>query len=100
MSKKLEALSNDEILAALINYGQGEELAIKQLENLNPEYAEWLLGFPVGWTDLTEKDLHSQEMPDRIAVGVPNQGDRLRLLGNTVDPEISEAMSRYIIQGE
>lgn len=98
--KKLEDLSNKEILSALIYYGQGGEDAIKQLENLNPEYAEWLLGFPVGWTDLTPKDLHSQEMPDRIAVGISNQGDRLRLLGKTVDPQISEAVSRYISEGK
>ena len=62
---------------------------------LNPAWVEWLMGFPIGWTDIdsesssrttgNEHEWWSAE-PDipRVAKGVPNRVARLRTLGNAV----------------
>ncbi|WP_162988367.1 hypothetical protein [Brevibacillus laterosporus] len=70
---------------------------------LNPDWVESLMGFPIGWTDLgvDEPDDHfidnprwpaamGQEQydwePPRVAVGVKNRVERLKACGNAVNP--------------
>ena len=42
------------------------------LGSLNPEFVEWLMGFPIGWTEL-------------------------KSLGNAVVPQVAEFLARYIL---
>lgn len=50
---------------------------------LAPEFAEWMLGFPVGWTD----------------VGV-RRNARLRMLGNAVQVQVGELVGRLLSEEE
>jgi hypothetical protein len=43
--------------------------------SLNPTWVEWLMGFPIGWTDLA-------------------------LLGNALVPQIAEWLGRRILEAE
>lgn len=62
---------------------------------LNPEFVEWLMNWPKGWTSLEPvkkedfeawKEPHDLSIEDpetpRVAVGVPNRVARLTALGN------------------
>lgn len=61
---------------------------------LNPDWVEWLMGFPVGWTvpSLTRADLRAHgwatepSLP-RVARGVSQRRQRLTALGNAVVPD-------------
>ncbi|MCB1717821.1 MAG: hypothetical protein KDK05_22065, partial [Candidatus Competibacteraceae bacterium] len=65
---------------------------------LNPDWVEWLIGWPVGWTSLEplpqsavddwlsetvnrEWWQHEHDLP-RVAKGVPNRTHRLKAIGN------------------
>lgn len=62
---------------------------------LNPDWVEWLMGFPHGWTDI-EADVVPAPLPShqwdnepnipRVAVGVAHRVERLKCLGNAVVP--------------
>ena len=66
---------------------------------LSPDWVCWLMGFPIGWTDITCDDpgpLYSWESePDipRIGLGIPNRSKRLTALGNAVVP--AQAMGAW-----
>lgn len=72
---------------------------------LHPGWVEWLMGFPLGWTDLTvaNTDLrphpwHLGDPPDvpRVTVDTPHRRDRLKALGNALIPAAPEWMlARY-----
>ncbi len=56
---------------------------------LNPDWVEWLMGWPVGWTSLEPltyiPDFSWEAEPEnlpRIAQGVPHRVDRLKAIGN------------------
>lgn len=70
---------------ALIRNGQSGKL--------NPDWVEWLMGWPIGWTDTTGEAMPSVELSDkgwwttepeipRVANGVKNRAGRLKALGN------------------
>ncbi len=62
---------------------------------LNPNWVEWLMGFPSGWTDIdagaeiTPRDPHWWDIEPpipRVAAGVAHRVGRLKCLGNAVVP--------------
>lgn len=65
--------------------------------SLNPDWVEWLMGFPRGWTNpdeqgsLPERDPHiwDEEPPDvpRLSQGTPRRAARIKALGNAVVPQ-------------
>ena len=73
---------------------KGEQLPNFVGGQLNPDWVEWLMGWPIGWTSLdqlTEIRPHdwSLEPPDvpRVATGIPARVDRLKALGNGQVPQ-------------
>lgn len=91
---------NYEQLKRLVDNGTITEYEKRQMSQqgggqLNPDWVEWLMGVPQGWTDrdkdisLPEYDPHwyDAEPPiPRVATGIENRVDRLKSLGNMVDP--------------
>ena len=70
---------------------------------LNPDWVEWLMGWPIGWTalePLTAIRPHdwSLEPPDvpRVATGVPARVDRLKALGNGQVPQCAAEAWRQL----
>lgn len=65
--------------------------------SLNPDWVEWLMGFPRGWTDpdaqgsLPERDprIWDEEPPEvpRLSQGTPRRAARVKALGNAVVPQ-------------
>lgn len=59
---------------------------------LSPDWVEWLMGVPTGWTDVLCAELgplHSWESEPaipRVGLGIPNRAKRLTALGNAVVP--------------
>lgn len=73
----------------------GQMIRDGQQGQLNPDWVEWLMGFPPGWTDIdadaeiTQRDPHwwDAEPPiPRVAAGVAHRVGRLKCLGNAVVP--------------
>ncbi len=64
---------------------------------LHPRFAEFFMGFPIGWTDLDEDD-------DKVFVAKgnrkrpPNDKERIRCLGNAVVPPVAFAVGRFIVE--
>ncbi len=65
---------------------------------LNPEWVEWLMGVPCGWTDPELPNARLGPLPSwesepngipRIAHGVPARADRIRALGNGLVPQVA-----------
>jgi hypothetical protein len=63
---------------------------------LNPDWVEWLMGWPVAWTRLKntytnwmnwEVDPADIDLVPRIATDIPNRIDRLRAIGNGQVPQ-------------
>lgn len=64
---------------------------------LNPDWVEWLMGLPIGWTDRNRDAAKPEPLngwwpdePDhipRVASGILNRVDRLKCLGNMVVPQ-------------
>ncbi|HET7070118.1 MAG TPA: DNA cytosine methyltransferase [Nocardioides sp.] len=63
---------------------------------LNPDWVEWLMGLPIGWTDVNaDADgepfaWESEPAIPRVGLGIPNRRQRLTALGNAVVPQQAE----------
>lgn len=74
---------------------------------LNPEWVEWLMGFPIGWTDPAVDEpvvLVGDPWPEdphprvpRIRPKVHRRKPRLKELGNAVVPKVAEAVGRRLL---
>ena len=62
---------------------------------LNPDWVEWLMGFPRKWTDIS---LWAEEPADipRLTEDVPNRSKRMKTLGNAVSPPQVFPILKYI----
>lgn len=80
---------------------------------LSPDWVEPLMGYPVGWTDLSVETIASgEDMRERwldgtwedgiprVATGVKDRVNRLKGLGNAVVPDIPEIIGRAIMEIE
>lgn len=75
--------------------GNGRSLRTDCGGQLNPDWVEWLMGVPQGWTDI-DKDLpipeynpqwyDTEPQIPRTATGIAHRVDRLKSLGNMVVP--------------
>lgn len=70
---------------------------------LNPDWVEWLMGFPVGWTDLECDDpvhYNISVEPDipRVATGKKARCNRLQCLGNAVVPQCAQYIGDLIME--
>ncbi len=73
-------------------------VATEDSGQLNPDWVEWLMGLPCGWTDIDAEveppapPADGEWWPEepagilRVASGIPNRADRLKGLGNMVVP--------------
>ena len=77
------ARSESKILAAI---GMSDSLPTIVGGSLNPQWVEWLMNYPLGWTDLTSPSHPEPNIP-RVAQGVKNRVDRLKGLGNAILPK-------------
>ena len=67
---------------------------------LSADWVEWLMGYPVGWTDLdrvlaelVQYDIRTEPNIPRLAVGQKKRIARLRGLGNAVVPQVVELIA-------
>lgn len=79
---------------------------------LNPDWVEWLMGWPIGWTDLAPRTLKlidwktdpanlSVDHPDytpRVATNIPNRSARIKCIGNGQVPQC--AATAFLVLSE
>lgn len=82
---------------------KGEQLPNFVGGQLNPDWVEWLMNWPIGWSSigsLTTIRPHdwSIEPPDvpRVATGIPARVDRLKALGNGQVPQCAAEAWRLL----
>lgn len=79
---------------------------------LNPDWVEWLMGWPIGWTDLAPRTLklidwktdpanlpidHPDYTP-RVATNIPNRAARIKCIGNGQVPQC--AATAFLVLSE
>lgn len=80
---------------------------------LNPDWVEWLMGWPIGWTDIANNnpiciippDSDPAELPksdphniERLTNNRKNRGSRLRTIGNGQVPDVAFASKCFLIR--
>lgn len=71
---------------------------------LNPDWVEWLMGWPIGWTSLEPLEDHRilawDEEPaiPRVSRDVPNRPARLRAIGNGQVPQCAEEVWKQLTE--
>ena len=71
---------------------------------LNPDWVEWLMGFPVDWSNIdknsTKDSLSWDVEPEipRVTKDKQSRINRLKCLGNAVVPQVAELIGKYIVR--
>ncbi|GHT52972.1 hypothetical protein FACS1894106_2910 [Spirochaetia bacterium] len=77
---------------------------------LNPDWVEALLGYPLGWTDITKGTITDIDYLEAwlngtwenglppVITGMKNRVNRLKCLGNAVVPEIPAIIIQMIVR--
>ena len=72
--------------------------------NLNAEFVEWLMGYPIGYTAIVGPSMHNTPplpfTPDTDIpwfLNHPDRKNRIHCLGNAVVPAVSEAVARSLL---
>ena len=98
------------MLGRLVDCGIINEAERKGMQSgnggqLNPGFAEWLMGFPRGWTDLDcEVNIEGWQVSwnaewegvPRTLKGVTRRKDKIKCLGNAIVPEIARMIFEEI----
>ncbi len=72
-----------------------QERPVSETAALNPDWVEWLMGFPKGWTDVSSGPPNRKESP-RMTERMDDRALRLKTLGNAVCPPQAYPIFRYI----
>jgi hypothetical protein len=72
----------------------------EQKGHLSPDWVEWLMGWPIGWTNLEtnglfdwldwKKDPAESGKTPRMDIGIANRTERLKAIGNGQVPQVAE----------
>ena len=62
-----------------------QEQPLSEKAALNPDWVEWLMGFPKGWTAVSSGERNPADVP-RITDDTKDRALRLKTLGNAVCP--------------
>lgn len=68
--------------------GSGRKGNMPKFGQLNPDWVEWLMGWPVGWTDITRDECDWRDLsnePEDIGIATTrrdNRAKRIRAIGN------------------
>jgi len=110
MSKMAQAGAIDpDVAARMLNTRKMPGIELKNSVEgfLNPDWAEWLMGFPVGWTRATgDSLLVAQPLPigrdpdiPKVTIDRDKRKSRLRCIGNAVVPQVAEMVVRSMVIG-
>ena len=72
-----------------------QEQPLSEKAALNPDWVEWLMGFPQGWTDVLLWASEPESVP-RITEDTKDRALRLKTLGNAVCPPQAYPIFHYI----
>ena len=77
---------------------------------LSPDWVEWLMGWPIGWTSLEEitdldwrdwkTDPADEDEIPRVATGINSRADRLKAIGNGQVPQVAAMAWNILNQNE
>lgn len=92
--------------SGIINEEERRNMSQGNGGQLNPDWVDWLMGFPVGWTDI-DKDVKIPSPPEgwwpdepegvpRVKQNVPYRVSRLKADGNAVVPQQFYPVARAI----
>jgi hypothetical protein len=95
--------SQESLTTVTVNYEGGRDKVSGQL---NPDWVEWLMGWPIGWTSMngiTELDWRDwsvdpadeSEVP-RVATGIKHRVGRLKAIGNGQVPQVAAMAWRIL----
>lgn len=84
--------------ATLLRGSVGEASGMR----LNPDWVEWLMGYPIGWTDATVDvvgdplpfDTDPHETYPRVTDRKDFRAKRLHALGNAIVPQVAAIVAR------
>ncbi len=72
-----------------------QEKPLSEKAALNPDWVEWLMGFPQGWTAVSSGPAEPEDVP-RITEDTKDRALRLKTLGNAVCPPQAYPIFHYI----